>query len=103
MCLLDAALDALGLAHIEFQRQRMDAEVLDLLLELAQPLALAARDHQVGPRPRQCPGHVLPEPAARARDDGHLTRQVERIPTHELASSAVLQGLAWERIVGGAC
>ena len=80
--LFHAALDAVVVAHIEFQRQGAHAEGLDLLLELAQALAVAAGDHQVGARPCQCPGHVLAKTAARARDDGHLARQVEWVLAH---------------------
>jgi hypothetical protein len=70
--------DAVLVAHVEAERDDAAAERLDLALERAEPLDVAAGDDQVGPGARQRPCEPLPESAAGAGDDRDPAREIEQ-------------------------
>ncbi len=98
------ALNALVVAHVEFQTHGSPPHRRDFLFKVVQRLALPARQHQVRARLRQRPRKVLPQPAARAGHHRHLPCQVKQILRHARASLfSALPGISTTFIRLGSC
>src|SRR6266436_3643400 len=71
-------LDAFLFPDVEFQRNHTPPERFYLRSERLQALERPAGQHQIRAGLRQRPRHVLPQPAARARNNRHPTGKIEQ-------------------------